>query len=418
MVRALHRLSSRTVATVKAPGRYADGGNLYLHVSPAGHKSWVFMFTVSGRTRVMGLGPLHTIGLAEAREKAVAARKLLLEGIDPMEHRDAGRNAARMAALKAMSFNDCADAYIESHRAGWKNAKHAAQWQTTLETYCAPVFGLLPVSSVDVALILKAVEPIWRTKTETASRLLNRIEAILDWATVRGYRSGENPARWAGNMEHLLPARADVAKVKHHAALPYVELHDFIESLHLHTSTSALALEFTILSAARTGEVIGATWAEFDLNAALWTVPAERMKSKREHRIPLSARAIEILMEMEKRRDGAYVFPGGKQGSALSNMAMLVLLQRRMGRADLTVHGFRSTFRDWASERTTHSHDVIEAALAHVISDSTVAAYKRTDLLEKRRALLGEWAQFMDTKQVKTGSVIPFGRSFQTVQAV
>lgn len=410
-MRALHRLTARTVAVLKKPGRHADGGNLYLIVSRQGHKSWGFMYALNGRTREMGLGPLHSLSLAEARDKAGAARKLLLDGIDPMDHRDAGRDAARLAAVKRMTFTDCANAYIESHRAGWKNAKHAAQWENTISSYCAPVFGALSVASIDVGLILKAIEPIWRTKTETAYRLLNRIEAVLDWATVRGYRNGDNPARWAGNIEHLLPARSDVAKVKHHAALPYVEIHDFIQSLRALHESSALALEFTILTAARTSETVSAIWSEFDLSAGVWTIPPERMKAKREHRVPLSSRAVELLCEMEKRRESDYVFPGRKEGSPLSNMAMLVLLQKRIGRPDLTVHGFRSTFRDWASERTAHPHDVIEAALAHVITDSTVAAYKRTDLLEKRRALLGEWAQFVDVKPVKNGNVVAFGRT-------
>jgi integrase len=373
---------------------HADGGGLYLQVTPSGAKSWIFRFMLHGRAREMGLGPLHTISLAEARERARECRKLRLDGIDPVEARSAKRAKERLAAATAMTFAECAERYIAAHRTGWRNPKHAAQWPSTLQTYAYPVFGLLPVQAIDTALVTKAIEPIWQAKPETASRVRGRIEAVLDWAKVRGYRDGENPARWRGHLDKLLPARAKVRKVEHHPALPYAVMGEFVASLRQQEGVAARALEFLILTAARTGEVIAARWNEFDLAEKVWTVPADRMKAGKEHRVPLSAAAVAIIEQMQATRvaDQQFVFPGGKLGKPLSNMAMLKLLQR-MGRGELTAHGFRSSFRDWAAERTNFPREVAEMALAHTVGDKVEAAYRRGDLFAKRRRLMEEWAR-------------------------
>ena len=407
MAREHKKLTALAVSRAKARGYYADGGGLYLQVSGNGAKSWVFRFKKHGRLREMGLGPAHTVTLAEAREHATDCRKQRLRGIDPIEARHGDRANAKLDAAKAMTFRQCADAYIEAHKTGWSNAKHAAQWPATLTTYTYPIFGDLPVQAIDVGLVTKALEPIWNTKTETASRLRGRIEAVLDWATVRGYRRGDNPARWRGHLDKLLPQRAKVQKVRHHAALPYAEIGEFMVALREQDSTSALALEFLILTAARTGEVIGATWTEIDFAEAVWIVPVDRMKANKEHRVPLSEPALAILERLHAHRAGDYVFPGAKPSTPLSNMAMLGLLER-MGRADLTVHGFRSTFRDWAAERTNFPREVAEHALAHSLPDKVEAAYRRGDLFDKRRQLMDAWARHCALAEHK-GSVVALG---------
>jgi integrase len=295
-----------------------------------------------------------------------------------------------------MTFRQCAEAYIDAHRTSWKNDKHAAQWPATLATYTFPIFGDLPVQSIDVALVTKALEPIWRDKTETASRLRGRIEAVLDWAKARGYRHGDNPARWRGHLDKLLPARAKVQRVEHHAALPYAEIGPFMAQLREQDSMAALSLQFLILTAARTSEVLNATWSEVDLGAAIWTIPVDRMKAPREHRVPLSKPAVALLRELYKHLTGDFIVPSGKPSRPLSNMAMLKLLER-MGRADLTVHGFRSTFRDWAAERTNFPREVAEHALAHSLPDKVEAAYLRSDLFDKRRKLMEAWARHCTT---------------------
>jgi integrase len=377
------------------PGMHADGGGLYLQVTASGAKSWIFRFMLHGKAREMGLGPLHTISLAEARERAKECRKLRLDGIDPVEARKAKRAEERLAAATVMTFADCAERYIAAHRASWRNPKHAAQWPSTLQTYAYPVFGSLPVQAIDTALVTKTIEPIWHDKPETASRVRGRIEAVLDWAKVRGYRNGENPARWRGHLDKLLPARAKVRKVEHHAALPYGEMGDFVGALREQEGIGARALEFMILTAMRTGEVIGARWDEFDLADKVWTVPADRMKTGKEHRVPLSPAAVAIIDQMQAARvnDHQFVFPGGKLGKPLSNMAMLKLLKRMGHGGQLTVHGFRSSLRDWAAERTSYPREVAEMALAHTIGDKVEAAYRRGDLFTKRRRLMEEWAK-------------------------
>ena len=299
MPKKVNRLSAVKVAGAKMPGFYADGDGLYLQVTDSGSRSWVFQFKAGGRTRDMGLGSLSTVGLAEARRMAAECRRQRLQGIDPIEARKLGRMQAQLDAARSLTFDDCRDRFIVSHRAAWANNKHLKQWQSTLKTYVTPVFGALPVQNVDVALVMKALEPIWTTKTETASRVRGRIERILDWAKARGFRQGENPARWRGHLDILLAPRAKVRRVKHHAALPYRELPGFLLKIRQRDAVAARALEFAILTATRTGEVLGAHWDEIDLENKVWTVPASRMKARREHRVPLSAAAFAVVKSAE-----------------------------------------------------------------------------------------------------------------------
>jgi integrase len=401
MARVIEKLTALDVDNTKAPGMYADGDGLYLRVTGDGTKNWVLRYMLAGRPRWMGLGPIKLFGLKDARAKALDARRLRHEGVDPIEARRTVRRQARLDAAKAITFKQAAARYVAAHKAAWQNAKHAAQWEATLATYAEPAIGALPVQAIDTALVMKVIEPVWSQKPETASRLRGRIEAVLDWATARGFRQGENPARWRGHLDKLLPARGKVRRVEHHAALPYAEVGGFIAALRLLEGTAALGLEFTILTAARTGETIGATWGEIDLDAKVWTVPDGRMKAAREHRVPLSARAVELVASMRRLAGDdvppqAPVFPGRKAHRPLSNMAYLMLL-RRMGRDDLTAHGFRSTFRDWCAERTSYPSEVAEMALAHTVSDKVEAAYRRGDMFEKRRRLMEAWAEFCNT---------------------
>jgi len=402
MAREIGKLSAVAVRGQNKPGLYADGGGLYLQVTEAGAKTWIFRFMLTGKRRDMGLGAVHTVTLAEARQTATEARKLIRDGIDPIETRRASKLAARAKAATAMTFRQCAEAYIRAHEAGWKNPKHAAQWPSTLESYVYPSIGPLAVAAVDTGLVLKALEPIWTTKTETASRVRGRIEAILDWAKVRGYREGENPARWKGHLDHLLPARGKVQKATHHAALPYDDMAAFMAALRQQQGNSARALELAILTACRTSEVIGATWGEIDLDKQIWTIPAERMKAAKEHRIPLSGAAVALLERMKNLVEGSFVFAGEKANKPLSNMALLMTL-RRMKRDDLTAHGFRSTFRDWTAERTAYPAEVAEMALAHAVGDKVEAAYRRGDLFAKRARLMQDWADFCAIGSAEAG---------------
>ena len=400
--RRYYRLTARAVRWAKAPGMYADGAGLYLLVGRTGSKSWVYRYRQDGRLRDMGLGPLHTVSLAEARDAALACRKLRREGGDPIEARRAGRTQVRLDAAKAMTFRQCAEAYIAAHKPGWKNPKHAAQWPSTLFAYVYPIFGSLPVQAIDTALVTKAIEPIWTEKPETAGRVRGRIEVILDWAATRGYRDGENPAWWRGHLENLLPKKTRVRQVVHHAALPYDELPAFMAQLREQTPIAARALEFTILTAARTGEVLAATAQE--IKDRVWTVPAVRMKGGKEHRVPLAAPALAIVEQTETADASKFLFPGLKRGRPLSDMAMLKLLARS-GRGDLTVHGFRSTFRDWAAECTKFPREVVEMALAHAIDSKVEAAYRRGDLFQKRRQLMDAWAAFCGAERA-SGEVV------------
>ncbi|MFZ0855067.1 MAG: integrase arm-type DNA-binding domain-containing protein [Hyphomicrobiaceae bacterium] len=363
--RRIGKLTDRQVKTAKGPAFLGDGGGLYLKVD-GGSKSWVFLWSRGGKARRMGLGPTHALGLADARKRAETIRNQLLDGIDPME----ARRAAAVAAAKSISFDAATTRYIESHKAGWKNAKHVQQWEATLATYASPVFGKLPVSVVDTDLVMRVLGPIWTTKNATAFRVRGRIEAILAWATVHGFRSGVNAATWRNNLDKLLPAPTKVRKTVHHPAMAYAELPAFMDELRARQDIASRALEFLIACAARSGEVLGAKWDEFDLDARLWTVPAERMKRHREHRVPLSDCAIAIIEEMQAIKRSEFVFPGTLRGKGLGSQTFLVLL-RTMGHDGVTVHGFRSSFRDWAAECTNFQREVIEQSLAHVVGDAT-----------------------------------------------
>ena len=408
MSRQTNKLTARAVAAVKLPGLYSDGGGLYLQVARGGSKSWVYRFMLRRRSRDMGLGGIDVVSLAEAREKALEARRLVKAGIDPVEKRRAQRTRNAADAVASLTFRECAEKFIASHEKGWRNPKHRAQWRNTLATYAFPVFGDVPVDAVDTAMVTEVIEPIWSTKTETATRLRGRIEAILDWAKAREYRTGENPARWRGHLENLLPKASKVRKVKHHAALPYEDIATFTKALRERDGVSARGLEFLILTAARPGEVTGARWDEVDLDKEEWTVSGERMKSGVMHRVPLSPAAVAVLREMETMRVNDFVFPGQRGAQPLWSDALRRLLER-MGHAGLTTHGFRSTFRDWAAERTAFPGEVAEAALAHTVGNKVEAAYRRGDLLDKWRKLMEAWAAFCD--HGPEGGVVQFRRT-------
>lgn len=388
MAREIHRLTAIAVKALSTPGRHPDGNNLYLSISKNGGKRWVFFYEFRGRQREMGLGSARKVGLLAARKNADAARKHLADGIDPLEaKKEAGRSQG------GLTFEQCAERYIAAHKPGWKSAKHAAQWGATLKSYAYPQIGARAVAGIDTAAIEAVIKPIWETKNETAARVRGRIEQILDWARVHGYRTGENPARWRGHLDKLLASRKRVRKRGHHAALPYAQLPAFWRALASQDGVAAKSLAFVILTAARTTEATGATWPEID--GAVWTVPAVRMKGGRDHRVPLSAAALAVLQDVQPLKEGqaSFIFPGGVEGKPQSENAMLALL-KRMDAGKITVHGFRSTFRDWAAEETAYPGDVVEMALAHAIESDTEAAYRRGDMLDKRRALMDDWAKF------------------------
>ena len=390
MARTKHRLSAKRVENAKKPGLYADGGNLYLRIAPGGSKGWIFRYTLGGKTRDAGLGSYPTVSLATARDEAEPLRRQIKDSIDPIETRRAARAAVRAETEQAVTFEDCALRYIASHEAGWKNDKHRAQWRSTLKTYVYPVIGHLPVTAVGTPHVMQILEPIWRSKTETASRLRGRIEVILNWAKVRGYRDGENPAQWRGHLDQLLPPKGKVRRLVHHPALPYREMPTFMKLLREQNGIAARALEFLVLTASRTNETLEATWDEIQWDPELWAIPAERMKGTRDHRVPLTPSAIQLVSEMADIKLNEFIFPGIKPGRPLSNMALLTLL-KRMGYGHVTVHGFRSTFRDWAAECTSHPGEAAELALAHSVPNAVEAAYRRGDMLAQRRELLIEW---------------------------
>jgi integrase len=396
MARKINRLNARAVATITKHGRHADGGGLYLSISPNGGRRWVFLFRWHGKPTEIGFGSARDVTLARARELASQARAKLAEGINPKDVRRATGGA---------TFGECADRVIEVMRPSWRNSKHAAQWEMTLRDYAAPL-RRLPVDKISTDDVLSVLKPLWSDKPETASRLRGRIERVLDAAKAHGLRSGENPARWRGHLDQLLPKRQRLTR-GHHAAMKYADVPAFVADLQTRQATAALALEFAILTAARSGEVLGARWVEFDLERAVWTIPAVRMKAGREHRVPLSRRALKILKAMHEAQDGDFVFPGQMAGKPLSVMALEMVL-RRMRIENVTVHGFRSAFRDWAAECTNFTNEVCEAALAHVIENKAEAAYRRGDLFDKRRKLMEAWAVYCAAP--KAGKVMAFRR--------
>lgn len=399
-------LTVQGILRLNSPGRFADGGGLYVCVRPAARngvrRTWAFRYMVAGRATELGMGPVALLSLADAREEAAEYRKALRLGIDPLRRKRDARDAQRAETAQRVTFQECAGRFIEAHKPGWRNPKHGDQWTATLKTYAYPVFGDLPVGAVDTGLVLKVLEPIWTMKTETASRVRGRIESVLDWAKVRGYRAGENPARWRGHLDKMLPARSKVARVEHHKALPYADVPAFCGRLRSATSISAKALEFLIMTGSRTGEVILARWPEVDLSEKVWTVPGDRMKGGREHRVPLSDRAVAILKSLPREDGSEFLFLGGTRGKPLSSMAMLELLRGMLPDSGTTTHGFRSTFRDWAAEQTSYPGEVAEAALAHVVGDKVEAAYRRGDLFEKRRKLMRDWARYLENNSAGT----------------
>lgn len=408
-VEELVALSVKKLST--EAGFHAVGGvtGLHLQVAKSGACSWILRIMIGGKRRDMGLGGYPDVTLAQAREKAREARAKIEQGIDPISERAAARSALIAARGSEMTFDEAADKFIEAKSPEWKNGKHAAQWVSTLNTYASPVIGKMQMRDITLAHIIKILEPVWTTKTETATRLRGRLESVIDWATVRGYRHGDNPARWKGHLDKILAKPGKVAKVKHHAALPYSEIGAFMADLRERDGIAARALEFAILTAARSGEVRGARWDEIDLKSRTWTIAAERMKAGKEHRVPLSGAAVKLLEALPRIAEEDHVFPSPRAQKALSDMTLTAVL-RRMERSDLTAHGFRSSFRDWAGETTAYPREVIEHALAHQLKDKAEAAYARGTLFEKRARLMEDWARYCDTTQ-QAGAVVPLLRS-------
>jgi integrase len=420
---ATNKLTPLAVSRKREPGRYADGGGLYLQVSPAKTKSWLFRFMLTGRAREMGLGPVDIVSLAEARETARGCRKLLLGGVDPIEARRAEKQQTQAATAKALTFKECAEGYIEANKPGWKSPKHANQWRMTLlgidpkgkpakNDYCKLIRDL-PVAAIDDGLVMKVLLPIWNTKTETANRVRGRIEKVLDRARALKLRSGENPARWVGHLDQLLPKKSQVAPVENHPALPYSQLPAFMADLRQREGFSARALEYTVLTVARTADTIGGKRTEIDQREKLWTVPKDRIKGKkgarkRDHVVPLTSQALAILEDLPQ--EGEYLFPGGNPGEPLSNAAMAAVIDRmnedrvkaglpkwvdpQLGGREIVPHGFRSTFKDWCTEETEYPNEMSEMALAHTLPDKVEAAYRRGNMREKRRALMADWAAY------------------------
>ncbi|MGL5446766.1 MAG: tyrosine-type recombinase/integrase [Rhabdaerophilum sp.] len=385
-MRAGGKLTTRTVETAKA-GMHSDGGGLYLLVSPAGGRRWAFVYRRAAKRTELGLGTFPDVTLANARDKAAAYRQLLLADIDPLE----AKRAVKHEAAPSPKFGDVADQYITEIEPQFRNPKHTAQWRMTLKDYCEPIRSK-PIDKIETAEVMAVLKPIWLAVPETAYRLRGRMERVIDFAKVKGWRSGENPARWRGHLDKLLPKRPKLVR-GHHAAMRFEDVPAFMAELRAREATAALALEFAILTAARSGEALGAGWPEIDFDKAVWTVPAVRMKAGREHRVPLSAPALAVLKPLHEARRGEAIFCGYDPDKPLSGMAMTMML-RRMKREDITVHGFRSAFRDWTAECTDVSNEVCEAALAHVINNKAEAAYRRGDLFEKRRKLMDAWGVY------------------------
>jgi integrase len=395
MARGIHKLTGADLRR-NGPGLYGDGGGLWLQITQGRdgpNRSWVQRYTFDGRRREMGLGPLALVSLAEARDRSLQVRKLLFDGTDPIANRKTERATRLAEAAKVVTFDDCLAGYLAAHRDAWRNDKHAKQWDIPLRQSISPLIGRLPVGEIDTPILVKALRPVWDRAPILGSRLRGKIEAILDWATVAGSRQGENPARWSGHLEHLLPPARRLAPIKHHPAMPYREVSAFLDELRKLDGAPARALEFVILTAARSGEARGARWDEIDFDDKVWIVPASRMKGAREHRVPLSSRALEIVEEMRRfGRGGEFIFPG--RGGGCTSESGLHHVMKVLGRADFTVHGFRSAFRDWCGECTNFPREVAEAALAHRVGNEVEQAYRRGDALAKRAKLMEAWASY------------------------
>lgn len=416
IAKALAAIEIKNKPELQAPGYHPVGGvaGLNLQVSEAHTKSWVMRCTVGGKRREIGLGAYPGVGLALAREKAQQVRDEIVAGIDPVAQRLVNRQSIVQAQLeeKAMqwTFRACAEAYIKAKSPGWKNVKHASQWTNTLETYVYPTIGDMLVRNINIGHVTAIIEPHWATKNETISRVRNRIELVLDWATVRKYRSGDNPARWKGNLDKAgLADRSVVGKVTGHRSLPAAKLFGFMEELRKLKGYGPRCLEFVVLTACRSGEARLATWAEFDMTEKTWNIPGDRMKSGRPHRVPLSAEVITLLKGLERMEGTELLFPGKKENSPISDMTMTKIM-RDMG-ADAVPHGFRATFSSWTASSTAYPFEVREMALAHAVGDGTVAAYQRSDLFEKRRNLMADWAKFTNTAPVVGDNVVPMHKA-------
>jgi integrase len=392
MGRVLNRLTAVKVKTLKSPGMHADGGGLYLRISEAGAKSWIFRFTVGGKLRDMGLGGVSAVSLAAARSRAAECRELRAKGVDPIAHHRASLAQQRASDAKSLTFREAAARYMASHEAGW-TPKHHRAWADTLRDYAYPVLGDLPVRMIDTPLVMQVLAPAWKTTTETVNRVRGRIEMILDWAKVSGFRDGENPARWRGHLDHLLPRRTKVRAIVHYRALPYAAIGTFMSQLRANDSITARCLEFIILTATRLSEGRLATWNEIDFESKTWTLPPSRMKARKQHKVPLSRPAIELLNDIWAIRQGEFIFPGMREGQPVS-ATMVLMLTRQCAGTQVSVHGMRSAFRDWAAECTNFPREVAEMALAHAVGDAVERAYARTDLFDRRRKLMQDWAQY------------------------
>ncbi|MCC0059094.1 MAG: integrase arm-type DNA-binding domain-containing protein [Hyphomicrobiaceae bacterium] len=426
MARQSNRLTAVQVRSLKKPGRYGDGHNLYLQITDAGAKSWLLRYARNGRERWLGLGPLHTFSLAEARDRARRARQQIADGIDPIEQRRSERAERALEATRQITFEAATKAYYAQHEVRWTNAKHRENFLSSLRRYAFPIIGRLNVSEIDTGLVLRVLEPIWTTKNETASKLRQRMQAVLDWATVRGHRTGENPARWRGHLNNVLPAPGQVQNAKNYPAMRYEDVPVFMPELRERQGVAARALEFLILTAARTNEVVGATWAEIDLDGRTWTIPAARMgKTGKPHRVPLVDRAVDLLNELPRERGNDFVFVSPmRRGAGLSNMAMATVLKKihaarekaglprfadRQTGTLAVPHGFRSSFRDWAAERTSAQNHIVEMSLSHQVGNAVERAYRRGDLLDKRRRLMESWSAYC-TSRPASADVVPIGR--------
>ncbi len=402
MAKRINRLTAISVKRLSVKGLYPDGQGLYLQVSPTHTKSWVYRYQINKKERRHGLGTYPIITLEVARKEANYCAQLRVQGYDPIEYKKQVKHKRHLDNSKNITFMECAIAYIDSHKAGWKNPKHEKQWLNTLKTYADPFIGKISVQDIDTTLVMKVLEPIWYIKTETATRIRQRIESVLDWAKVRKYRTGENPALWRGHLDQLLPKRAKVQKVKHYPAMPYADLPNYFNNLRKIETIAAKALAFTILTSTRTNETCQAKWSEIDLDKGIWEIPEIRMKMDKVHRIPLTTECLTILKEMTLFKINAFVFPGLKENKSISDAAVLKLLKQTY--PDLTVHGFRSTFRDWCAEITNFSSDLAEAALAHSVGNQVQAAYERGDKFEKRRTLMIAWSDY--AKENKTITLV------------
>lgn len=404
MAKKINRLKALQVKQLSKQGWYPDGQGLYLQVSPTLSKTWVYRYQKGKTERRHGLGSYPTVTLEVARNAAQLCRQIRNDGFDPIDYKRSIEAEKQLEEKKKVTFKECALIYIESKKSGWKNRKHESQWRNTLETYAYPIIGDLFVQNIDTDLVFEVLEPIWSTKTETASRVRQRIESIIDWAKVKKYRTGENPALWRGHLDKLLTERNKIQKVKHHPAMAYTDLPEYFQMLRKIETVAAKALAFAILTATRTSETRQARWSEIDLNNGVWIIPEERMKMEKEHRVPLTPECVSILKEIKHTHNNNYVFSGLKQNKAISDAALLKLLKQT--HSTLTVHGFRSTFRDWCAEMTNYPSWLAEAALAHSIRNQTQAAYERGDKFDKRRKLMNTWSNYC-AKNKKVSNVTP-----------